>query len=86
MTPWSCFWFPCLDEESAVSRDAALWSPHALTEAQQAMWQMAAQATDNWWRYWGDVWAQMPVQPLQAMPTLCPPAPKRRTRSSSRAQ
>ncbi len=86
MTPWHRFWFPHLDEEPALTRDAALWSPQAISDAQQAMWQAAAQATENWWRYWSDTWAALPAQPTAAAPTLCPPAPRRRGRSGSAAK
>jgi len=50
------------------------------------MWQAAAQATENWWRYWSDAWESLPAQPTAAAPTLCPPAPRRRTRTASAAK
>lgn len=63
MTPWHRFWFPHGDETPAPTRDAALWSPQAIAETQRAMWQNAAQAAEDWWRYWRSAWPGVPLQP-----------------------
>lgn len=86
MTPWHRFWFPHLDEEPDLTRDAALWSPQALADVQQALWRTAAQASENWWRYWSDAWADLPASFAPVAPTLCPPSPRRRGRDSGPQQ
>lgn len=63
MTPWHRFWFPHGDETPAATRDAALWTPQAIAETQRALWQHAAQAAEDWWRYWRTAWPGVPLQP-----------------------
>lgn len=73
MTPWHRFWFPRGEDGKTQSRDAALWTPQAIAEAQRAYWQHAAQATEDWWRYWRSLWPSVPVQPPAGVVT--PPVP-----------
>lgn len=73
MTPWHRFWFQRHDDGNAQSRDAALWTPQAITETQRALWQHAAQATEDWWRYWRSLWPSVP--PLPPAGVVEPPRP-----------
>lgn len=74
MSPWHRFWFPEQhDSDVAHSRDAALWTPQALMQTQRELWQHAAQATEDWWRYWQAAWPSLPLQPPAGVVT--PPLP-----------
>jgi hypothetical protein len=63
MTPWHRFWFPEHDTTRHAPRDAALWSPEALTALQQGLWHQASEATAQWWRFMTAAWPAVPVQP-----------------------
>ncbi len=68
MTPWHRFWFPQHEDDApAPMRDAALWTPQALADAQRGLWQQAAQATEDWWRFWQTAWPSLPGQPPVGM-------------------
>lgn len=86
MTPWR-FWFPHPpDHDTAApkagsTRDAALWSPQAIAEAQRDLWQHTAHATEDWWRYWRSLWPSVPVQPPAGVVT--PPTPAESTKPTA---
>jgi hypothetical protein len=101
MTPWR-FWFPPSSDNAAAPkaepvRDAVLWSPQAIVQAQRDFWQQTAHVTEDWWRYWRSLWPSVPVQPpagVVAPPeradsvrpaTAQPDAPIRRHRIGARA-
>lgn len=78
MTPWR-FWFPHSSHDDSTApktgstRDAALWSPQAIAQAQREFWQHTAHVTEDWWRYWRSLWPRVPVQPPAGVVT--PPKP-----------
>lgn len=85
MTPWR-FWFPHPPDNGTATpkaesrRDAALWSPQAIAEAQRAVWQHTTHATEDWWRYWRSLWPSVPVQPPAGVVT--PPKPTKSAKPS----
>lgn len=97
MTPWHRFWFPHDNDNPPATRDAALWTPQAIAETQRAFWQHAAQAAEDWWRYWRSAWPGVPLQPPPGVVVPPPgkpadepaatrrPATRRRSASSASA-